>query len=263
MDSIAHYKDIVPVNIVSEPHKIDWEPYVLIIASLSLIAAVIIPFAQKKYDEYRTKRSFKFYFKNRIGIIWNLLTIEKIEYVKPAIKDDIKKVYLSLIDFVYRFEKDFMEHKETVQVRSIFCILMNLQKLMHYNFRIRLEMGKIDFINLYDKTLAHGKELSKKELQNIYGLILIYQGFMSITLFHDKFGELKSIKRDSTDKIWTGLKLENDLLENQKRVSDDLLFINNNENSIYEIIKMVRILDSETKKYFDFNKLNKKRKTTN
>ena len=72
LDTIQKGKEIIPIKIISEP-KFDWEPYVLLIATLSLIAAVIIPFAQKWYEEYRTKRSFQFYFKKQLGIKDNVM----------------------------------------------------------------------------------------------------------------------------------------------------------------------------------------------
>jgi len=63
IDTLKKAQQAIPVKIISDTNKIDWEPYVLIVATLSLLAAVIIPFAQKWYEEYRTKRSFQFYFK--------------------------------------------------------------------------------------------------------------------------------------------------------------------------------------------------------
>ena len=67
-DSLNTVREIIPVKILADTNKIEWEPYVLLIATLSLIAAVIIPFAQKWYEEFRTKRSFQFYFRKAA---WN------------------------------------------------------------------------------------------------------------------------------------------------------------------------------------------------
>lgn len=69
IDTLNNTQQVIPVKIISDTTKFDWEPYVLIVATLSLLAAVIIPFAQKWYEEYRTKRSFQFYFKKQLGII--------------------------------------------------------------------------------------------------------------------------------------------------------------------------------------------------
>jgi hypothetical protein len=80
-------------------------------------------------------------------------------------------------------------------------------------------------------------------------------------LFHDKFAEMKTIKRDIKEKVWVGLKLDKDILQNQTLLNQDLLHLNNNERSIFEITQMVRIVEEKTKKYFDYDNLQKKRKT--
>lgn len=259
VDTIKKSQELIPVKIISDSNKIDWEPYVLIIATLSLIAAVIIPFAQKKYEEYRTKRSFQFYFKKQLGIVLNLLTSEKIEYQKPSIKDTPLKEHLNPLEFTKRLEEDFKMHKEAIQPKTIFILLLNLQKLMHFSFQLRYALSKIDFEKLTERTLENGKELSLQELKKAYGIILIYESFISISLFHDRFGELKSIKREIRDNIWLGLKLEKDFLEKQSVLNDDLQYINNNEQSIFEITNMIRIVESKTKEYFDFDKMQNSR----
>lgn len=56
-------KETISVKLVEDVNKIDWEPWVLLVAILTLIASVIIPFAQKKYEEYRAKRNFQYYLR--------------------------------------------------------------------------------------------------------------------------------------------------------------------------------------------------------
>lgn len=80
-------------------------------------------------------------------------------------------------------------------------------------------------------------------------------------MFHDRFGEMKTIKRDIKEKVWVGLKLDKDILQNQALLNQDLLHLNNNERSIFEIAQMVRIVEDKTKEYFDYDNLQKKRKT--
>ena len=133
----------------------NWEPWFLTIAILSLIAAVIIPFAQKKYEEYRTKRNFQFYLKKQIGLILNQLTSEKIEYFEPSVKNDPKKNFLLVSDFIKDLKNDFEKHKNSVQPRVIFALLMNIQNLCHYCYRLRLNISTIDLQNLTEKTLEH------------------------------------------------------------------------------------------------------------
>jgi hypothetical protein len=261
IDTLNKTQQVIPVKIISDTTKFDWEPYVLIVATLSLLAAVIIPFAQKWYEEYRTKRSFQFYFKKQLGIILNLLTSDKIEYVKPSVKDNPEKQYLTPTEFSRKLEADFKEHKEAVQPRTIFSLLLNLQQFMQYVFQLRYSLTQIDFEKLTERTLEHGKELSKDELQKAYGIILIYESFISISLFHDRFGEMKTIKRDIKEKVWVGLKLDKDILQSQTLLNQDLLHLNNNERSIFEITQMVRIVEEKTKEYFDYDNLQNKRKT--
>jgi hypothetical protein len=261
IDTFNTTHHVIPVKIISDTSKFDWEPYVLIVATLSFLAAVIIPFAQKRYEEYRTKRSFQFYFKKKLGVVLNLLTSEKIEYVKPSVKDNPEKQYLTPTEFSRKLEADFKEYKETVQSRTIFTLLLNLQQFMQFVFKLRYSLTEIDFEKLTERTLEHGKQLSKDELQKAYGIILIYESFVNISLFHDRFGEMKTIKREIKEKIWVGLKLDKDILQNQTLLNQDLLYLNNNERSVFEITQMVKIVEEKTKEYFEYDNLQKKRIT--
>jgi hypothetical protein len=103
-------------------------------------------------------------------------------------------------------------------------------------------------------TLEHGNQLSKDELSNIYGLITILESYVSISLYHDRFGEMQSIKRLIQEKTWVGLKLDKDFLENQTVLNDDLQFINDKMNSIEEIIYILGITEDKTLEYFEYKK---------
>lgn len=254
--------NLVRVKIVEDINKIDWEPWVLLVAVLSLIAAVIIPFAQKKYEEFRAKRNFQYYLKKQIGLVLNVLTIEKLEYIEPSVKNDPSKDILFIEDFILRLKIDFKEHKNSVQPRVIFMLLMNVQKLCHFAYQLRRNIGTINLQSLTEKTLEHGKELSKEELNKIYGLILVYEGFQSISLFHDRFEQIKSIKRLRENQVWIGLAVDNELLQNQAKLNEDLLVLNDNERSLEELENIVLIANQETKKYFDYDKLQETRKQT-
>ena len=238
----------------------NWEPWFLIIAILSLIAAVIIPFAQKKYEEYRTKRNFQFYLKKQIGLILNQLTSEKIEYFEPSVKNDPKKNFLLVSDFIKDLKNDFEKHKNSVQPRVIFALLMNIQNLCHYCYRLRLNISTINLQNLTEKTLEHGNELSKEELSKIYGLILVYESYISISQFHDNFDKIKSINRVHKKEKWISLSVAKDLLTNQERLNQDLLYLNDNEVHLKEIESIMLIVNRETRKYFDYDKMKSKRR---
>jgi hypothetical protein len=259
IDTLLTQKEVIPVNIIDIPDKTNWEPYFLFVATLSLIVAVIIPFAQKKYDEYRTKRSFTIYLKKQLGFILNFLTSEKIEYHEPSIKKNPDKVQLELTEFIKRFEIDLKKHKEAVQPKIIFTLIMNLQKLLLYSFHLRNTIRNVEFKELMKLTLEHGDKLSKKELSNIYGLIVVLESFISISLYHDRFAEIKSIKRLTQENVWVGLKLDKDFLEKQEILNDDLQYINDNESSITEITFILRAVEQKVKEYFDYEKNMKRR----
>ena len=97
IDTLFINNEPIPVNIIETSNDFNWEPYFLLVATLSLIAAVIIPFAQRIYDELRTKRSFKLYLKKQIGFILNFLISEKIEYQEPTIKKKIKRKKIKMV----------------------------------------------------------------------------------------------------------------------------------------------------------------------
>ena len=118
-------KEVVPVKIIQESEKIDWDGWVLLVATLTLIASVIIPFAQKKYEEFRSKRNFQYYLKKQIGLVLNLLTSVKLEYIEPSVKNEPQKEYLLIKDYIAKLKLDFKEHKNSVQPRVIFMLLMN------------------------------------------------------------------------------------------------------------------------------------------
>jgi hypothetical protein len=139
----SNMKEIVPVKIVEESSKINWEPWVLFVAILALIASVVIPFAQKKYEEFRTNRNFTYYLKKQIGLILNQLTSLKLEYIEPSVRNDPQKELLFIQDFIVRIKSDFKEHKNTVQTRVIFTLLMNVQRLCQFSYSLRQNISTI------------------------------------------------------------------------------------------------------------------------
>jgi hypothetical protein len=232
----------------------NWQPYFLLIVASILIAAVIIIFVQKKFDEYRIRRSFKMYLNNKITIILNYLTSEKIEYQESSINEKITKGKVELSEFLKRFENDFKHHKDAVQPVIIFTLLINLQNILLFSLRLKDIIKDVDFKGLMKLTLEHGNKLSKKELSNIYQLFEALDRFISICLYHDRFGKMKSIKRVTHDGEWIELDFDKDLLEKQEFLNDDLLFINEHETSISEIASVLRALNRKISEYFDCEK---------
>ena len=238
----------------------DWNKWITIIALLALFASVGIPIAQKKYEEWKARISFKLYLKKYFGVIFNILTYDKIEYTNPSTKDDPEKLKLDLLSFLTHFEADFREYQNTLQYRIAFSLLLNLQSLFMVINRIQLAIMDIEVDSLYDHTLEYGNNLTKKDLNRIYGILLLMEHFNSITTFHDRFAELKTINRVMKGKSITGLKVEKALLQSQQMVMEDLKYVSKNELSLEEIFKVNKLIIQELLVFYDFKKLIKKHK---
>jgi hypothetical protein len=260
-DSIANViSNPIQVELIGNSDKIDWNVWFLLIAVLTLITAVIIPFAQKKYEERKSKFGFHLYVKKKLGIVWNLLTYDKLEYKQPRSAEKMDDELLTFDKLIYKFEKDFKENKDTIHPLFAFGIIFNLQNLLFTVKRIQYSLNSIDIKNLDEKTLEFGDKLSKSEHHKLNGLYLLIEHYFSITSFHDKFDSLKSIKRKEKDSKWVGLEVDKKVLKKQKWILEDLEYLRENELSIDEILKMNKLLIQELKSYFEFEKLNKKRK---
>lgn len=244
------YHDTKPIQ------YINWSPWVLLVATLSLIAAVIIPFIQRILEQKKTKNSFQIYLKKQLGNVFNLMTSEKVEYHEPSVKNKVEKELIDLKTACDKILQDYENHKSAVQPKIIFTMLMNIQNLFHFAYKLRHTIGRVNFDKITDKTLDNGNNLSDKELKKIYGILLILESYLSISAFHDRFGNLKSIKRDIKEKIWVGLKLDGDFLEKQEVLNEDLAFLNDNENSLKEVVGILDVVNRETMKYFEFKEEN-------
>ena len=94
----------------------------------------------------------------------------------------------------------------------------------------------------------------------MYGILLLMEHFNSMTQFHDRFANMKSIQRETKNGIWVGLKIDQNLLKNQQLVAEDLEHLSNDEMSIQEIFKISKLLIQELKRFYDFDNLQKKKK---
>lgn len=249
----------IKVKIIEESNKIDWNIWFLLVALLSLIAAVLLPFLQKKYEESKTKYGFHLYIKKRIGIVWNLLTYDQFSYKQPTSADSMDDLSLTFDNMILRFEKDYSKNKETIHPLLAFGILLNFQNILFTISRIQFALKSINIENLDEKTLEFGDKLSKKEHHKLNAIFMLIEHYYSITSFHDKFTSLKSVQREYKDKQWIGLKVEKTVLKNQQLILDDLAFIRENEISLNEILKINKLLIQEMKSYFEYEKLKKKK----
>lgn len=250
----------VQVEIVESSKKVDWNIWFLLIAVLTLITAVVIPFAQKKYEERKSKFGFHIYVKKKLGIVWNLLTYDQFEYKQPKSAEEMVDEILTFHKLMCKFEKYYKEHKNTIHPLFAFGIIFNLQNLLFAVKRVQYALSEIDIRNLDEKTLEYGDKLSKSEHHKLNGLYLLIEHYFSITSFHDKFDSLKSIKRKEKKSKWVGLEVDQKVLKKQNIILEDLEYLRENELSINEILKINKLLIQELKSYFEFDKLNKKRK---
>jgi hypothetical protein len=231
----------------------------LTIAIIAVVVSIATPFAQKKYEEWKARISFKLYLKKYLGVLFNILTYDKTEYHVPSIKDNPEKISLTFPEYLKQFEKDFKEHQNTVQYRIAFSLLFNIQNLFSVIIRSKMEIERIGVAGLYEHTLAYGGNLSKKNLDKIYGIFLLMEHYNSITTFHDRFKDLKSIKRITKGSIIIGFELDKNILKDQQMVAEDMKHLCNNELSIDEVIKINKLLIQETQNFFKYEKLQKKK----
>ncbi|MGQ1947958.1 hypothetical protein ACT3CD_12755 [Geofilum sp. OHC36d9] len=259
-DTIAsQVTEPIKVQIIENTDKVDWNIWFLSIAVISLIAAVLIPFAQKKYEESKSKYGFHLYIKKKLGIVWNLLTYDKFDYKQPTSAESMNDLHLTFYNLIRQLEKDYNKNKNTIHPLFAFGLLFNLQNLLFTVKRVQYALNEIDLNDLDEKTLAFGDKLSKKEHHKLNAIFMLIEHYFSITSFHDKFDSLKTIKRDIKSSKWVGLIVDKSVLKNQEMILKDLEYLKENESSIFEIINISKLLTQELKSYFDFNKLMKKR----
>jgi hypothetical protein len=261
LDTLIREGIAEPIRIQIQESKdgIDWNVWFLLLGVLSLIAAVAIPFIQKKYEERKAKYGFHLYIKKRLGVVWNLLTYDKFEYKQPTTTESMDDLQLTFDTLVFRFEKDFQKLKDTIHPLFAFGVLFNLQKLLQTVYRVQQALTTIDLNNLDEKTLEYGDKLSKSEHHKLTGIYMLIEHYISITSYHDKFDSLQAIKRQVKDKRWTGLIVENTVLQNQGIILKDMQYLKENEISINEILNVNKLLIQELKSYFDFDKLEKRK----
>jgi hypothetical protein len=234
----------------SDSSTVNWNLLTLIVAILTLIASVILPFLQKMYEERRAQFNFRMYIKEQFSYLYSLATYNKIDYIKPTISDHINKEAITFPEMTRRIRDDYKEHQNSVQPRIIFHFISNLQKYCHHIYQIRYSITKIDTRNLKEKIVGNGEKLSKRELKKLYGIILIADNFNSISLFHDRFGNVKSVEREIKNDIWVGVKQGKDLLNNQQLLLQDIKEVTNNESSLNELIGISGGLYNDLSSYY-------------
>jgi len=240
----------INVKVVEDLNKMDWNVWFLVVAILSLIAALLVPFVQKKYEEKKSNYAFKLYIKKKYGIIFHLVTYESFSY-KYFQDNDLKNEELNLLKFIKKFEYDYKEFKNTIHPLYAFKILYNFQNLIFVTKRIQNNLQNIDLKDANEKSLQFGDKLSNEEHNKLSKILLISEHYNSITEYNDKFSSLKAIQREIKDNIWIGLKVNDSVLKQQKLILEDLTYLRKNELHIEEILHINKLLIQEIKIYFD------------
>lgn len=241
----------LPINIIDNS-EINWNLLTLIVAVLSLIAAAILPFAQKKYEESKAKFNFRIYVKHQLAYLFNLATYDKIDYIKPANNLEVIKLPVTFRELTKYIRDDFTAFAISQEPILLFQYTLNLQKYCHHIYQIRYCLTQIDTKGLKRDILQHGEKLSQQELKKLHGLLSILDNFSSISLFHDKFENLQSVQRQTSNNIWIGLKVDNILIEKQNQILlSDRTQIRSYENSLHELIGISAALLNQMESYFD------------
>ncbi len=228
----------------------NWTLLTLIVATLSLIAAAVLPFAQKKYEENKAEFSFRMYIGEQLGYLFRLATYDKIDYIKPTISDDFSKGTVTFPELARRIRGDFREHQNSTEPRILFHFINNLQKYCHHIYQIRHCITKIDTVKLKENILANGEKLSKPELKKLYALLGVIDNFSVISLFHDRFANLKSVQRDFRNDIWIGIKVHTELLNQQDQLVSDMKEIRDNESSLTELVGITGAMCNTVSSYY-------------
>jgi hypothetical protein len=227
----------------------DWNEWSLVVSAIAVLMAIMIPFAQKKYEEWKAKISFKLYLKKYFGIILNMGTYDKLPYTVPSVTDPVR-IELFLKDFINRMTEDYEKYKNTEQPRIAFILVFNVQSIYMAVQRFQLEIKGLNINNLYEQTLAYGHNLSKGELYDIYGIMLILENYHSITSFHDKFQKLKTTQRITRKDRAPELIVHNEVIKNQNEIFDDLKTVNKDYANVKEVIHATMIMINRIVKFY-------------
>lgn len=235
------------------------ETYFLSVAVLSLIAAVAIPIFMRKYEEGKSKFAFTSYVKGQLGVAFNIMSYDTIEYKKYIIPSDIETVSMTFKELLLRCNKDFSNNKNTIHPAVAFNVLLNFNTLLLTAYKLSAVLKDIDVANINEKTLQYGDKLSKKEHSRLTALTLLIKHYNSIVMYHDVFDDFHSIKRVKKANLWIGVSVDKNTLNNQSVIMTDMSYLVEKQANFNEIINTNLLLIQEFEKYFEYEKLLKKK----
>ncbi|WKX76270.1 caspase family protein [Zobellia laminariae] len=176
------------------------------------------------------------YLKKELIFAFNELTENPIDF-SIIIGDHVKTEKIPFSEATLLFKKQFEEHKNTIHPRDAFMILFNLQKIIHSAYKFSMISKTIDFRELDRQVVNQSPNLTRDEVSEFQKILMAMEHYSSIFAHNDKFGEFKSIQRDINNHIWIGFKLDGEILKKQNLIMEDLDYVNQNIDSLNEIIE--------------------------
>lgn len=174
------------------------------------------------------------FLKKELIFAYQELTEKPIEF--NVLKGDkMESIDIPFCEAIKLFRTQFEEHKNTIHPRNAFTILFNLQKIVHATYRFSMISKTIDFRELDKQVISQSPNMSKDEINKMQKILLTMEHYSSIFAHNDQFGKLKSIKRIIKNHIWTGFKLDKDILKKQKLIMEDFEFIKTQDVALKEI----------------------------
>ncbi|PPK92524.1 caspase domain-containing protein [Nonlabens xylanidelens] len=185
------------------------------------------------------------YLKKELIFAYQELTVNTIEF---SIIDgnNVRTEKIPFSKATLLFKKQFDEHKSTIHPRDAFMVLFNFQKIIHSTYKFSIISKTIDFRELDRQIINQTPNLTRDEVSQFQKILLTMEHYSSIFAHNDKFGDLKSLKRDIKNHIWVGFKLDGGILDKQNLIIEDLDFVNQNIKSLNEIIEselLIGIMD--------------------
>lgn len=176
------------------------------------------------------------YLKKELIFSYQELTVNTIDF-SIIDGDNVRTEKIPFSKATSLFKKQFEEYKNTIHPRDAFMVLFNLQKIIHSAYKFSIISKTIDFRELDRQIISQSPNLTRDEVSQFQKILLTMEHYSSIFAHNDKFGELKSLKRDIKNHIWVGYKLDGEILDKQNLIMEDLDFVNKNIESLNEIIE--------------------------
>ena len=179
--------------------------------------------------------ALKVFIKKHFIFAYKTLTEENIEFSSIE-NNNIKNHVIPFNKAIKLYKEQYNNYKNTIHPRDAFTVIFNLQKILHQAYKFFLLTSRINFKDLDKEVLKASSEFDSKELNEYNKIILTMEHYGSIFSYNDKFQKLNCIERTVNKNVWTGFQLPLDILQNQNRIMEDLLYIQKNEMHLFEII---------------------------